>query len=44
MNVEWSSVKDDGKKRVGQATAKCEEGVPVLFNENKSTTLIKQGE
>ena len=39
MNVGWSSVEEDGKRRVGQATAKCEEGVPVLFKENKSTVL-----
>ena len=39
MNVGRSSVEEDSKRRVGQASANREEGVPVLFNENKSTIL-----
>ncbi len=39
MNVGLSSVEEYGKRYVGQATAKCEEGVPVPFNEEKATVL-----
>ena len=38
MNVGRSLV-EDGKRRDGEASANCEEGVPVLFNENKLIVL-----